>query len=140
MNQNPVHTYRKAGTYNVTLTVVKVNPETKRVEKDSVTKTGCIVVTKGSSVPFVSDFSATPTTGTAPLTVRFTDQSTGSPGYFLYEFGDGFKAMGANPVHTYRKPGTYTVTLTIMKVDKDMGKILRNTTSRTQMIVVAGQG
>ncbi len=140
MNQNPVHTYRKAGTYKVTLTVVKVNPETKRVEKDSVTKTGCIFVTKGSSVPFVSDFSATPTTGTAPLTVRFTDQSTGSPGYFLYEFGDGFKAMGANPVHTYRKPGTYTVTLTIMKVDKDMGKILRNTTSRTQMIVVAGQG
>jgi len=140
MNQNPVHTYRNAGTYNVTLTVVKINPETRRVEKDSVTKTGCIVVTKGSSVPFVADFSATPTTGTGPLTVQFTDQSTGNPGYFLYEFGDGFKAMGSNPVHTYRKPGTYTVTLTIMKVDKDMGKILRNTTSRTQMIVVDGLG
>ncbi|HOT02774.1 MAG TPA: PKD domain-containing protein [Methanolinea sp.] len=136
MNKNPVHTYRKAGTYDVSLTVVKVNPNTKKVERDTLTKSHFIVVTKETPVPLIADFSASPMTGTAPLTVRFTDKSTGDPRYFVYEFGDGFKSMSPNPVHIYRKSGTYSVTLTVLAVDKDTGKIVSNSTIRKNLIVV----
>lgn len=136
MNKDPVHTYRKAGTYDVSLTVVKVNPVTKRVERDTLTKSHHIVVTKDTPVPLVADFSASPTTGKAPLTVRFTDKSTGDPKYSVYEFGDGFKSMSADPVHTYRSPGRYSVSLTAFGVDRDTGKIMSNSTIRKDLIVV----
>ena len=40
-------------------------------------------------VQFVVDFSANPTRGPAPLTVSFTDQSTGSITSWEWDFGDG---------------------------------------------------
>ncbi len=57
-------------------------------------------------------FTANPTTGTAPLAVRFTDTSTGSPTSWSWSFGDGTTSMVQNPVHTYTTAGTYTVALT----------------------------
>ena len=59
------------------------------------------------------DFSADVTAGPAPLTVRFTDQSTGDPESRYWEFGDGSTSFEENPEYTYRIPGTYTVNLTI---------------------------
>lgn len=58
-----------------------------------------------------ADFSATTVSGTAPLTVRFTDLSTGSPTTWVWDFGDGMISADQDPVHTYRQPGTYTVTM-----------------------------
>ncbi|HII75627.1 MAG TPA: PKD domain-containing protein [Methanolinea sp.] len=49
----------------------------------------------------------------APLTVAFTDTSSGSPSQWIWNFGDGFIAMERNPIHTYTKPGNYTATLTV---------------------------
>jgi PKD repeat protein len=68
----------------------------------------------GSSTPAtVADFSATPTTGAAPLTVAFTDNSTGSPTSWSWDFGDGSAIDNTqNPSHTYAAAGTYDVTLT----------------------------
>lgn len=60
----------------------------------------------------IADFSATPTTGLAPLTIQFTDTSGGSPTSWAWEFGDGWGSGAQNPTHTYVAPGTYTVTLT----------------------------
>jgi len=136
MNKNPVHTYRNTGTYDVSQTVVKFNPETKRVERDTLTKSHHILVTKDTPVPLVADFSASPTTGKAPLTVRFTDKSTGDPKYFVYEFGDGFRSMSADPVHTYRSPGRYSVSLTAFGIDRNTGKIASNSTTRKDLVVV----
>lgn len=60
-----------------------------------------------------ADFSASPRSGAAPLTVQFTDLSTGSPTMWSWDFGDGTtEGMLGNPVHTYTKDGTYTVSLT----------------------------
>ncbi|NLA32273.1 MAG: PKD domain-containing protein, partial [Methanomicrobiales archaeon] len=59
------------------------------------------------------DFSADVTAGPAPLTVQFTDQSAGDPESRYWEFGDGSTSFEENPVYTYRRPGTYTVNLTI---------------------------
>lgn len=60
-------------------------------------------------------FSMDPTSGMgrAPLTVYFTDTSTGTPASWRWNFGDGSVSPLQNPVHTYPGAGTYTVTLTV---------------------------
>jgi PKD repeat protein len=59
-----------------------------------------------------ASFTASPTSGSAPLTVQFTDTSTGSPTAWSWSFGDGASSTAQNPAHTYANPGTYTATLT----------------------------
>jgi PKD repeat protein len=61
--------------------------------------------------PPIAGFTATTTTGKTPLTVRFTDTSTGSPGEWAWDFGDGNTSNERNPSHTYNVPGSYTVRL-----------------------------
>lgn len=58
-------------------------------------------------------FTASPASGPAPLTVAFTDQSTGTIGSWSWDFGDGGSSTSQNPVHTYSSTGTYTVILTV---------------------------
>ncbi len=57
-------------------------------------------------------FSATPTSGTAPLTVDFTDLSANLPSSWSWEFGDGESSADEHPTHTYSAAGIYTVSLT----------------------------
>ena len=64
-----------------------------------------------SVTPPVVSFSATPTSGSAPLTVAFTDTSSNSPTSWAWTFGDAGTSTSQNPSHTYTVPGTYTVTL-----------------------------
>ncbi|WP_442919718.1 PKD domain-containing protein, partial [Methanomethylovorans sp.] len=66
----------------------------------------------GSYQP-VAAFTANVTSGTAPLTVSFTDQSTYSPTQWAWNFGDGQNSNLQHPIHTYGSAGTYTVTLTV---------------------------
>src|SRR5215213_3979634 len=61
----------------------------------------------------VANFTGTPTTGPAPLTVSFTDTSAGSPTSWSWDFGDGGSSTLRNPSHTYSDAGTYTVKLTV---------------------------
>ncbi|MCQ1537458.1 PKD domain-containing protein [Methanocalculus taiwanensis] len=63
--------------------------------------------------PLVANFSANRTFGRAPLSVRFTDLSSGSPDAWSWDFGDSERSDLQNPVHTYRSEGIYTVRLTI---------------------------
>ena len=55
-----------------------------------------------------------PRTGTAPLNVSFTDQSTGAPSAWAWDFqNDGVVDSNLrNPSFTYSAPGTYSVKLT----------------------------
>ena len=62
--------------------------------------------------PVVADFTAAPTSGIFPLTVTFTNQSTGSYDSLLWNFGDGMSSSAVNPSHLYTASGLYTVTLT----------------------------
>ena len=103
-DQNPVHTYETPGTYDVTLTV------SNGVSSSTVTKVGFVVTT--APMP-VADFSGTPLTGAAPLTVDFTDLSSGSPMSWAWSFGDSGMSSVQNPSHTYTTPGIYTVSLTV---------------------------
>ena len=65
-----------------------------------------------------ADFTADVTSGTDPLTVQFTDRSTGEPSSYLWDFGDDTTSTDPNPVHTYTQLGTFDVSLT---VDGDYG-------------------
>lgn len=61
----------------------------------------------------VASFTASPLTGTAPLTVYFTDTSSNGPTSWAWDFGDGIiESEEQNPIHTYNNPGTYMITLT----------------------------
>lgn len=61
----------------------------------------------------VADFSFSPSTGRAPLTVQFTDQSTGDIDSWAWDFGDGGTSTQANPTYVYGTPGVFTPSLTV---------------------------
>jgi PKD repeat protein len=61
----------------------------------------------------VSNFWGSPKSGKAPLSVTFTDTSTGSPIGYKWDFGDGTTSTAKSPVHKYGKTGIYAVTLTV---------------------------
>ena len=61
----------------------------------------------------VAQFTADKTEGLAPLTVQFTDQSTGEITSWFWDFGDGETSTEQNPSHTYNSTGYFTVNLTV---------------------------
>lgn len=104
--QNPSYVYNNAGTYTVTLTA------TNAYGSDDEVKVGYITVTAPNTDPPVADFTASTTSGNAPLTVSFTDLSTNNPTSWSWNFGDGGSSTAQNPAYEYANAGTYTVTLT----------------------------
>lgn len=58
-------------------------------------------------------FTMSPPAGEVPLTVQFTDQSSGEIETWEWEFGNGDTSSERNPTYTYVEEGTYSVTLTI---------------------------
>jgi PKD repeat protein len=64
-----------------------------------------------TTVP-ASSFTASPTSGKAPLTVQFTDTSTGAPTTWKWNFGDGTTSTEQNPQHTFATAGQFVVRMT----------------------------
>jgi PKD repeat protein len=52
-----------------------------------------------------------PISGTAPLTINFTDLSSSDTTSWLWYFGDGNTSTSQNPSNTYSAAGIYVVTL-----------------------------
>jgi len=104
--QSPNHTYSSAGTFTATLTVTGSSGQT-----DSASQ--IITVTNASAQPVTANFSATPTSGQAPLAVQFTDQSSGPVTSWNWNFGDGTTGTTQSPNHTYNSAGSFTATLTV---------------------------
>lgn len=101
VTQNPTHVYDTAGVYTVILSV----------NGGASTKT----ITNYITINLVANFSVDHTSGAVPLSVQFTDISTGGPDSWVWEFGDGNISYEHNPIHLYTSVGTYTVKLTIAK-------------------------
>lgn len=102
--RDPSHTYNSTGYFTIRLTVSGPGGS------DTETKASYIHVTEAAPV---ADFTASPTSGDVPLTVRFTDQSTGTVTSWSWSFGDGAVSTGQNPSHTYRSAGRFTVSLSV---------------------------
>ena len=105
-SQSPSHQYTTAGTYTVRLTATNSGGSTSSTATITASSGG------GTGTPHAS-FNFNPTTGGAPLTVQFTDTSTGSEGSWAWEFGDGGTSTLQNPTHTYNTPGSYNLKLTV---------------------------
>jgi len=99
----PTHVYGSTGTFAVSLTATGPGG----VDVHSVP--AAVVVTPP---PPVAGFQGTPTAGVAPLTVAFTDQSSGVADAWSWEFGDGASSTARHPTHAYAQPGSYDVRLT----------------------------
>jgi len=78
-------------------------------------------------------FTAAPTTGPAPLTVQFTDESTGDVSSCSWNFGDGGTSSETSPTHTFTEPGIYTVSLIVAGGFLNLGA---STWTEPQLIVV----
>ncbi|WP_298269791.1 choice-of-anchor D domain-containing protein [Geobacter sp.] len=70
-----------------------------------------LVLAPFDSLTPVVNFSASPTQGSGPFIVNFTDLSQNATSW-SWDFGDGTKSTLQNPSHVYSTPGSYTVTLT----------------------------
>jgi PKD repeat protein len=88
---------------------------------------------QGGPAPPVADFSGNPTSGPPPLTVYFTDLSTGSPTSWDWTFGDGGTDTVQHPIHDYTSVNTYTVSLTAYNAQG------QNTETKVDYITVSDQ-
>ncbi len=101
--RNPVHVYTAPGTYTVSLTAANAHFSNTRTVPNLVTV----------CVPVNASFTANRTAGPAPLAIRFTNTSAGSPTAWTWNFGDGATSNERDPVHCYAASGTYDVSLTV---------------------------
>ncbi|PKL61079.1 MAG: hypothetical protein CVV31_13385, partial [Methanomicrobiales archaeon HGW-Methanomicrobiales-2] len=79
-DRNPSHTYTTPGIYSVALQAYNDDGCDSTREID--------YVTVREPVPPEANFTGVPTSGSAPLNVSFTDQSTGDPTGWTWFFGD----------------------------------------------------
>ena len=102
------------GTYTIILEVVDSDSASDR---DQVT----IIVGDNANTPPTAVAEASPTSGSAPLTVSFTGSnstdSDGSISSYSWDFGDGTSSGDADPTHTYAAAGTYSAVLTVTDDD-----------------------
>ena len=75
----------------------------------------CVVIQPAVMAQLHTDFTASPSGGCAPVFVHFTDISTGSPGSWKWDLGNGTISFLQNPSTTYFNPGKYTIKLVIKK-------------------------
>jgi PKD repeat protein len=101
----PAHTYAASGDYTVSLTVTGPGPAAVKIAK--------VAYIRVSETAPAADFTASKTDGPAPLTVLFTDTSTGAITGREWDFGDGTTGTPARMRHTYAAAGQYTVSLKV---------------------------
>ena len=101
---NASHTYTSSGTFPVKLTVN--NPYCRNMTP--------LIASRYISIDDapVANFDANITVGMVPLTVQFTNKSTGWQQSYAWDFGDGNTSTSANPLFTYNVSGIYNVSLT----------------------------
>ncbi|NOR86014.1 MAG: PKD domain-containing protein, partial [Bacteroidales bacterium] len=103
--QHPVHQYLAPGVYQVTLKILNTNFCTDSIIKD-------ILVRELPIVNFSPDSSC------FSSAISFIDETTynGTPGSWLWDFGDGNTSTDQNPVYIYATDGTYQVSLMVTEL------------------------
>ena len=82
---------------------------TAKNTEDAITRSHALTL----YTPVRAGFYGAPTSGSVPLTVTFTNTSTGDYTDSWWNFGDGQASTLAEPTHTYQAVGIYTVVLEI---------------------------
>lgn len=95
---SPTYTYAATGTYPVRLIIVN--------------SSGCSdTVTHNITINSATNSAFTWVPACVNMNIAFTDQSTGSPVSWNWNFGDGGTSVQQNPGHIYTSAGTYQVRL-----------------------------
>jgi PKD repeat protein len=102
--QNPTHVYSTPGSYKAVLTATGPG--------GAASKTAATAISVVAPAAPVVNFSASPTGGAAPLSVIFTNTTTGQVTSWAWSFGDGTSSIVKSPTHVYSTPGSYKATLT----------------------------
>jgi len=124
--KEPIHStaqvtylFEKVGTFPVKLTVLNSHGNTA--------ETLFYVSVRQADVK--AHFSATPISGSAPLTVAYNPaKSTGTIQKYVWNFGDGTTSQEFAPKHTFVNPGEYETTLRVMGRGGIISKISRTIT------------
>ncbi|MDD2467509.1 MAG: PKD domain-containing protein [Desulfobulbus sp.] len=122
------HSFTSAGTYTTELTVTDSNGLTRSAT------TPVVVTAAVANVAPKAVVSATPTSGSAPLTVTFdgaaSSDSDGSIATYTWHFGDGASVSGSNKTvsHTYTTEASFTATL---QVTDNLGATASSSTTIT---------
>lgn len=124
--QNPLHEYRVAGFYSVTLTVSN--------ENGADTENQINLINVQDEGDPVAEFQAEPLVGFSPITVKFTDLSNGNISSWLWDFGDGGSSSDQNPTHNYKTAGIFSAELTVS------GSTGADSEKKTNLINVADGG
>jgi PKD repeat protein len=126
--RNVRHTYTESGTFTAIVTATDSHGATGTAEVEIV-----VGDPPGNQAPTVQ-VAADPSSGTAPLRVRFSAAGSDPDGDELshvWEFGDGGMAGGPRATHVYTQPGTYTATVTVSDASGATG------TASVQVVVSA---
>lgn len=106
----PMHVYERPGTYNVTLTAAAPGGCEASISTMNIT-----VVEKPEA-----DFISTPwcpvELSLPNTSVAFANESRFAESY-IWDFGDGFTSIEANPSHTFNNVGEFMVTLTAINAE-----------------------
>jgi PKD repeat protein len=121
--RNPTYIFTNVGSYTIN------HSASNAFHTSWENKTNYIVVSPLAPLPIV-DFNGTPVSGPAPLSVQFTDNTTGTVTSWNWSFGDGTYSIAQNPSHIYTSDGSYTVTLAVLNGTQV------NSSTRTNYIVV----
>jgi parallel beta-helix repeat protein len=90
------------------------NPDSTYYDPDgTIADMGAFYYDQGSAAPVINDFTATPTEGSAPLVVQFSQDITGPVTEYHWFFEEGGTSNIPNPVYVYTVPDTYSVSLTV---------------------------
>jgi PKD repeat protein len=98
---SPTYVYQTPGTYEATLRVTGPGG-TSNVSKQ--------ITVSSPSAP-IAAFTPSQTSGNAPLSVTFNNQSQGQVTSYAWDFGDGGSSNQTSPTHTFTAEGTYNVIL-----------------------------
>jgi PKD repeat protein len=100
-DENPNHTYSEDGTYSVSLTAYGTC--------DTITSTQDVVIANPPLAAFTMDVSS----GCAPISVQFTNQSSSNADSFIWTFegGEPAESTEENPSVTFSEAGTFSVLL-----------------------------
>jgi PKD repeat protein len=128
--QNPEHTYTNPGIYKVTLRAKNLDGCQQSYSIDKI---------KILPTPVV-DFDISISGECYPVEVQLNNKSTSLQNSgFTWDFGNGVKSSEKNPIHTYTKPGTYQISLTVknesaceQKKTHDFVILVRDTTTHKE--------
>jgi PKD repeat protein len=121
------HTYTEAGTFTVVLRVTDDRGATATTSKN-------LYVTPAEPPGPSASFTASPTSGTSPLTVNVNASASsypaGSISQYEWDWGDGATSTGMTASRTYfvTNTTTFTITLTVRATDGKVGTATQTVT------------